>query len=146
MNEDMKIGINSIILNDKDEILLGRRINKYGAGTYCFPGGKLRKGETFEQCIIREVMEETGLIVKEEDIEIINIVNTIKKEVNTHFLQIGALIKKYEGIPVIGEPHKCDDLRFFPLDNLPEIFEPNRPNIELYKENLVYDKNLNINE
>lgn len=146
MNEDMPVGINPIILNDKGEILLGRRKNKYGAGTYCFPGGKLKKGETFEQCIIREVYEETGLKILEEDIEIINIVNTIKKEVNTHFLQIGALIKKYEGIPVIKEPEKCDDLRFFQLDNLPVIFEPNKPNIELYKKHLIYDKHLNINE
>ncbi len=146
MNEDMPIGINPIILNDKGEILLGRRINKYGAGTYGFPGGKLRKGETFEQCVVREVYEETGLTVKEEDMKLVNIVNTIQKEVNTHFIQIGIVVSKYEGIPKIKEPNKCDDLRFFSIDNLPEIFLLNKSNIELYKKKLLYDKDLNINE
>ncbi|HOO68427.1 MAG TPA: NUDIX domain-containing protein [Bacilli bacterium] len=143
---NMPVGINPIILNDKGEILLGRRINKYGAGTYCFPGGRLQKGETFEQCIIRELMEETGLIIKEEDIEIINIANTIDSNNDTHYLQVGAIVKKYEGIPEIKEPDKCDDLRFFSLNNLPVIFKPNSPTIELYKKHIMYDKNLNVNE
>lgn len=140
-DNNMPIGINPIILNNENEILLGRRINCYGAGTYCLPGGKLRIGETFEECVVREVKEETGLIVKECDITIINICNTIKEN---HYIQIGALIKKYEGIPEICEPNKCDDLRFFNFNNLPILFENNKVNIELFKKNLFYDKDLNI--
>ena len=143
---NLPVGINPIILNNKGEILLGRRINKYGAGTYCFPGGRLQKNETFEQCIIRELMEETGLIIKEEDIEIINLANTIDNTNDTHYIQVGAFVKKYDGIPEIKEPDKCDDLRFFPLDNLPVIFGPNKPTIDLYKEHVFYDKKLNLDK
>jgi 8-oxo-dGTP diphosphatase len=142
-NEDMHIGINPIILNDKNQILLGCRKQKFGEGTYCLPGGKLRLGETFEECVIREVKEETGLIIKEEDIAIINISNTIITE-TIHFVQIGVLVKKYEGIPEICEREKCSDLRFFDLNDLPTLFEPNRASIELFKRNMIYDKNLNI--
>jgi 8-oxo-dGTP diphosphatase len=142
-NEDMPIGINQIILNEKNEILLGCRKQKYGEGTYCLPGGKLRVGETFEQCVVREVKEETGLIVKESDIEVINISNYSKER---HFIQVGVLVEKYEGIPKICEPDKCSDLRFFDLNNLPDLFEPNRANIELFKKNMFYDKKLNTIE
>lgn len=43
--------------------LLIRRSNteETGAGTWEFPGGKLDFGESVEQCILREIREETGL-------------------------------------------------------------------------------------
>lgn len=145
MNEDMPIGINPIILNEKGEILLGRRTNKYGAGTYCTPGGRLKVGETFETCAAREIFEETGLIVKESDIEVINFANAIDNE-NEHYVQIGLLIKKYKGIPKIKEPEFFDDLQFFSLNNLPSIFKKIKPNIELFKNKKFYDKDVNINE
>lgn len=141
MNDDMPIGINPIIINEKGQILLGKRKNIFGDGTYGLPGGKLKQGETFEECAIREIKEETGLDVKIEDIEIINIANTITTK---HFVQIGVLVKKYSGILEVIEKDKCDELRFFDLDNLPELFIGTKPNIELFKENKMYDEKANI--
>ena len=45
-----------LVINDKEEILLIFRRGKWD-----LPKGKLDKGETLEQCAIREVQEETGL-------------------------------------------------------------------------------------
>lgn len=45
-----------LVMNDKEEILLIFRRGKWD-----LPKGKLDKGETLEQCAIREVQEETGL-------------------------------------------------------------------------------------
>ena len=47
-----------VIINSRDEILLG-----YCKGTYQFPGGYLEEGETIEECLKREVQEETGLVI-----------------------------------------------------------------------------------
>lgn len=138
-SDDLPIGINFIIVNNNNQILLGRRINCYGSGTYSLFGAKLKNGESIEECVIREAKEELDINVK--DIKVLNIASTITTR---HMLQIGVLIDKYEGIPKILEPHKCDDIRFFNLDELPELFVGTKANIELYIENKIYDKEKNI--
>lgn len=47
------------------EILLMYRI-KNGQEYYTFPGGGVEKGETIEQAVLREVQEETTLVIKIE--------------------------------------------------------------------------------
>ena len=41
-NDDLKVGINPIILNNKGQILLGKRLKRVGYGTYGLPGGHLK--------------------------------------------------------------------------------------------------------
>lgn len=137
-NGDLKVGINPIILNDKGEILLGRRLKKVGYGTYGLPGGHLKANETIEKAAVREICEETGLVIKIEDVEVINVART------KDYIQFGVLIKKYEGTPTICEPDKCDDLAFFDVKKLPEVFANNKVNIELYLQNKFYNKDINI--
>ncbi|MCL2740216.1 MAG: NUDIX domain-containing protein, partial [Oscillospiraceae bacterium] len=133
--DDLPIGINFIITNDSNQILLGRRANCFGAGMYSLVGGKLKSFETIEQCAIRELKEEIDLDVEISDLEVINLAMVIT---NGSWLQIGVQIKKYSGTPRIMEPNKCDDLRFFDLDDLPELFVATKPNVELFKKNKFY--------
>ena len=58
-----KIGIEAFILKD-GKLLLGMRKNAVGAGEWGLPGGHLQTGETNLECLKRELMEETGLEVK----------------------------------------------------------------------------------
>jgi ADP-ribose pyrophosphatase YjhB (NUDIX family) len=52
--------VSAVILSDKKEILLQERVDN---GKWSLPGGTIEPGETVEEAIIREVMEETGFIV-----------------------------------------------------------------------------------
>ena len=54
--DETVIRLKAIIINNKDEILLGKCHN-----TYQFPGGHLNQGEDFTTGLIREVKEETGI-------------------------------------------------------------------------------------
>ena len=54
--DEVVVRCKAILINDKDEILLG-----YANGVYQFPGGHLQKGETTEECLKRELKEETGM-------------------------------------------------------------------------------------
>jgi|WetSurMetagenome_2_1015567.scaffolds.fasta_scaffold00237_15 8-oxo-dGTP diphosphatase len=52
----------AIIRNDEGKILVVRRGPGMGnAGKWEFPGGKIKRGETHEDCLIREIHEELGI-------------------------------------------------------------------------------------
>jgi hypothetical protein len=52
---DMPIGVNALILNDHNEILLSKRGEiAFCGGTWGLPGGHLQQTETFEEGIARE--------------------------------------------------------------------------------------------
>ncbi len=55
----------AFILNGKGELLVCRRAKEPAKGTLDLPGGFIDSFETAEEGIAREVMEETGLEVKE---------------------------------------------------------------------------------
>ena len=58
----MKIGSSAIILDEThSKILLTRRTDN---GRWCLPGGAMDAGESWEECCVREVWEETGLEVR----------------------------------------------------------------------------------
>jgi 8-oxo-dGTP diphosphatase len=56
------IDVTAAILIANDRVLIARR--RFGvsqAGMWEFPGGKIRPGETPEQCLKREIKEELGI-------------------------------------------------------------------------------------
>ena len=141
---ELPIGINALIINDKNQILLGLRAgHRAGVGTYGLVGGKTINGETIEETAKREIYEETGLIVDINDLEVVNMFTT-QSAADIMFYQIGVLVKKYSGEPKNMEPDNCEELKFFALDNLPEnLFLGTKGNIELYLKNKFYDRLVN---
>lgn len=65
--------IEAIIIKDS-AILYLKRKNKPARGEWWFPGGRIRKGETFTDALYREVKEETGL-----DVDIIKFVGVYNR-------------------------------------------------------------------
>ena len=55
----------ALILNKKNELLVCRRAKDPAKGTLDLPGGFIDMNETAEEGVTREVLEETGLKVKE---------------------------------------------------------------------------------
>lgn len=55
----------ALILNEKGELLVSRRGKEPAKGTLDLPGGFIDMCETAEEGMIREVLEESGLVVEE---------------------------------------------------------------------------------
>lgn len=60
---ELVIRTKALIINNKN-IILGNENN-----IYQFPGGHLEKNETFEECLKREVLEETGIEIDDKEIK-----------------------------------------------------------------------------
>ena len=58
--DEVVVRTKALLINDKEEITLG-----YSHKTYQFPGGHLEENESLEECLIRELKEESGIELKE---------------------------------------------------------------------------------
>ncbi|RWZ46531.1 8-oxo-dGTP diphosphatase [Labedella phragmitis] len=52
-----------------DEVLVGRKLTGLGAGRSVAPGGKILPGESREAAVVREVAEETGIVIDPAGLE-----------------------------------------------------------------------------
>lgn len=104
------------------EILLSRRLNTgYRDGEYSVPAGHLDGGETVVAAGCREAREEVGVALAEDDLAFSGVMHRIEDEERVDFF---FLVRAWSGEPFNNEPEKCSDLRWFPLDALPENTVP----------------------
>lgn len=116
MNNRPKVGVGVLIIKDH-QILLGKRKNSHGQGTWATPGGHLEFGETLEKCAKRELFEETGLIA--ESIKNLWFTNDIHLQEDKHYITIFMLVEKFSGKLKNLEPEKCECWQWFSLNDLP---------------------------
>jgi 8-oxo-dGTP diphosphatase len=119
------VGVNVFIVRD-GRLLLGKRKNIFGDGTWGLPGGHLEPGESMIEAAGRELMEETGL--RAEGFEFSNIASECGE--GKDHIQIGFATKNVEGDPELKEPDRCSAWDWFALDALPDVFPPHLTQIE----------------
>jgi len=111
-----------LVLIKGGKILLQRRFNTgYEDGKYSMVAGHVDKGETFTQCLIREVKEEAGIILNPEDLKVVHTMHRNSgTEENNERVDIFFTAEKWVGRIENREPHKCDDLSWFDLGDIPD--------------------------
>lgn len=99
------------------QVLIGKRKGSHGSGTWALPGGHLELGESFEACAVREVMEETGLAIR--DVTFAYAVNSVFSEA-MHYVTIFMRADVDEAAEArLMEPDKCEGWEWAAWGNLP---------------------------
>lgn len=121
------------------KILLGKRKGSHGAGEYAIPGGHLEFEESFEECIKREVKEETDLEIK--NIKFLSLANIFRHE-NRQDMLASFRTDWADEEAKLMEPEKCEGWNWYDLNNLPSpLFYPTEIAIDSYKTGKnYYDK------
>ena len=109
-----------IIVEKRDKILLIKRENPPYQGSWALPGGFL---DVDEECVQetaqRELEEETGLIVKLEDLKLLGEYSNPNRDPRGHIVSLCYYATKYSGKLKAGDDAK--EAKFFSRDNLPPL-------------------------
>lgn len=109
-----------MVVNPCGEILLIRRGNEPYRGCWALPGGFMEMDETIEHCAVRELQEETGIVVGEEQLHLIGIFSRLGRDPRGRTVTAAYRID----LPTDTDAQSGDDAaeaRWFPLSELPPL-------------------------
>ena len=114
-------GTTAVVLNELGEVLLEKRADN---GFWGLPGGAVDVGESVEQAVKREVMEETALVVEVK--RLVGVYSDPRRN-NIHTYPSGSVVNwvaiVFECVRVDGElriSNESTDIGYFHVDDLPE--------------------------
>jgi 8-oxo-dGTP pyrophosphatase MutT (NUDIX family) len=109
------LGARIILLRD-DQVLLIQ--HTYRPGWY-LPGGGVDKGESLEECILREAEEEAGATVR--DLDLFGIYSAFSEEKSDH---VAIFVSREFDVEPLGANNEIARAEWFALDALPEGLSP----------------------
>ncbi|MGW7002272.1 NUDIX domain-containing protein [Streptomyces sp. NPDC054933] len=127
--DSMTLLVAAVIVHDKDRgrvVLLQRGPDaKFAQGMWDLPVGKSEPGEPITETAVRELREETSLIVKPESLRVAHIIHGAwGVEAPNGFLTVVFATHAWSGEPENSEPHKHAQVRWVDTHALPEEFVP----------------------
>lgn len=110
--------VSMIIVNDKEDILLvqHRKSNRY---YWVLPGGRIEYGESFQDCAVRELKEETNLDIKFGHVVFLS--EAIAPDKSRHIINIYATGEVLGGELRVGNEAMLADVGYKPILELDKI-------------------------
>ena len=112
-----------VLLRKGDEIcMLKRSGTGWMDGQYSLPAGGLEKGETLSIAAVRELWEETGVLISSENLEHAHTMHvwTDDRSWIGHFFSCNV----WTGSPILAEPDKHSEVAWKSRNQLPEDTVP----------------------
>ena len=107
-----------MVLSDDEKILLVRH-RKDTRQYWVLPGGRLEYGETFQECAVRELKEETGLDIAVD--KLIFISEAIAPDRSRHIVNVYLTAHVTGGVMKLGNEPVLAGVDFVPLSELEKV-------------------------
>lgn len=119
------VGVAGVVIKDK-RVLMIRRGREPGYGAWSIPGGLLRLGETIQDGVEREILEETGIQVGAE--KMLGVADLIQRDesgaIKYHYVLIDLAARYISGTPAPSSDALA--ARWVSFDELPALAMPDR--------------------
>jgi 8-oxo-dGTP diphosphatase len=133
------VAVHLLLLRGEEVLLLRRSNTGYEDGNYSVIAGHLDGNETASQAIVREAMEEAGIIVAPANLRFAHVMHRKEAATADERIDLFFAATRWQGAPEIREPEKCSELRWSPLDALPTNMVPYvRAAVEHYRQHQAY--------
>jgi 8-oxo-dGTP diphosphatase len=96
-----KLTVDAVVFDDEGRLLLIKRKSPPFKGCYALPGGFVEVGETVEDAVRRELMEETGVTANSE--RLVGIYSEPARDPRGHVVSIAFLMKVRPATPKAGD-------------------------------------------
>jgi 8-oxo-dGTP pyrophosphatase MutT (NUDIX family) len=120
------VAVHLFFATDGEVLMLRRHNTGWRDGEYSVPAGHVEAGETVTQAAVREAREEVGVALERAELDVVHVMHRAgddgkgHKSADEERIDFFVAVRAWAGEPANVEPDKCDDLRWFPLDALPE--------------------------
>ena len=133
----LRAAVYLILIKDGKTLLSRRYKTGWMDGKYSLVAGHLDGNEKVSDAMIREAFEESGIKVAKKDLKPLKVLH--RRSDDQEYMDFFFLAERWGGEPIIKEPHKCDDMGWFPLSSLPKNTLPYVENvIENYKDGIPF--------
>lgn len=112
-----RIRVAAIIVHN-ESILLVRHV-KNGQSYWLLPGGGLEYGESLEESLCRELLEEANLEIRVGELVIVN--DSINPDGSRHVINLCFTAEIVSGDLKCGVDHRLEEVRFVPLEELSKL-------------------------
>ena len=114
------VGVGAIIFDAEGRVFLAKRgsLARNERNRWEFPGGGVEFGETLVHALVREIAEEYGCEIEVQ--ELLCVVDHIIPDEGQHWVSPMFICRVESGTPHICEPHKCEKIGWFAIDEIPE--------------------------
>lgn len=113
----MPVAVHLFLIRDGQVLLLQRANTGFEDGNYGVIAGHLDGGEPIKQAMIREAREEAAIEIEPDDLSVVGVIH--ERDAVEEYIDFFLVARRWQDEIRNLEPHKCTDLAWFPLDQLP---------------------------
>ena len=115
--KSMIVAVHLLLIKDGKLLMMRRYNTGYEDGNYSLCAGHIDGGEVYHEAMKREAKEELGIQISDDQLKTVQVMHRKSKDERIDYFFTA---ESWQGSVKNMEEDKCDELKWFDIDELPE--------------------------